>query len=195
MRNGGLFHIILDVLFEENHYSSIVLKEINNELLVIKEPRTYVTVPNVNCILGDKLTAFAPHTTGIPFGVDKEMEIMKQMYDISTLIDVIDDFTEVRDTYKKFVKAEIAYRGLDITNKEVLEGTIRATFCIISKGSSDKDEFPLYKYGANSVKLHIFSEKYSGELATIQACKVLYLAACVFVDADQMIKLTSLKIT
>lgn len=25
-------------------------------------------------ILGDKLTAFAPHTTGIPLGVDKELD-------------------------------------------------------------------------------------------------------------------------
>lgn len=139
--------------------------------------------------MGDKLTAFAPHTTGIPFGVDKEMEIMKQMYDIYTLIDVIDDFIEVKETYKRFVQAEIAYRGQEITYEEVLKDTIRANACIISKGHSDKDEFPLYMYRANSLKSHIFSEKYSGELATIQACKVQCLAAYVLVNAEQMIKI------
>ena len=46
-----------------------------------------VQIPSVNCILGDKLTAFAPHTTGIPLNVGKDMEIMKQMYDVSILID------------------------------------------------------------------------------------------------------------
>lgn len=46
-----------------------------------------VTMPSVDCILGDKLTAFAPHTTGIPYNIDKELEIIKQMYDISCLFD------------------------------------------------------------------------------------------------------------
>ena len=40
-----------------------------------------VNLPDKNCILGDKLTAFAPHTTGIPTGEDKELEIKKQLFD------------------------------------------------------------------------------------------------------------------
>ena len=53
---GDVFHIILDVVFEKNHYSSVVSKEINNELLIVHEPYTFVVIPNANCILGDKLT-------------------------------------------------------------------------------------------------------------------------------------------
>ena len=52
-------------------------------------------------MLGDKLTAFAPHTTGIPFyknGDERFMEIMKQLYDVSSILDGIDDLTEVRKT-------------------------------------------------------------------------------------------------
>lgn len=47
-----------------------------------------VTVPKKEDILGDKMTAFAPNTIGIPFyKKDREcnMEIIKQLYDINRL--------------------------------------------------------------------------------------------------------------
>ena len=46
-----------------------------------------VDLPSVNCILADKLIAFAPHTTGIPLNIGKDMEVMKQFYDVSSLSD------------------------------------------------------------------------------------------------------------
>lgn len=147
----------------------------------------------VNCILGDKLTAFAPHTTGIPLGVDKELEIIKQMYDVATLTDAMDDFSEVKETYRKIVAEEIAYRGRDISYEDCLRDTIRAASCIISKGYSDKEEFPMYILGAKSIRDHIFAEKYSGEKATLQACKVLCLAACILADRDEMIHIEDLE--
>ena len=52
------------------------------------------------------MTAFAPHTTGIPLNVGKDMEIMKQMYDVSILIDHFDNFDEMSDTYKHVAEQE-----------------------------------------------------------------------------------------
>lgn len=77
-RNKSLT-ILLDVLFEENNYAQTIAKEINNELLRINEPIYSVIVPTAECILGDKLTAFAPHTTGILLGEDKDLEVMKHV--------------------------------------------------------------------------------------------------------------------
>ena len=82
---GAEFYILLDAVFTENIYEAVVQKEIKNELLIVENEPIVVTVPSADCILGDKLTAFAPHTTGIPFGIDKELEIMKQMYDVVTI--------------------------------------------------------------------------------------------------------------
>jgi hypothetical protein len=184
------FHILLDVLFENNNYSTVISKEINNELLITKEPKTYVTVPNANCILGDKLTAFAPHTIGVPLGRDKEMEIIKQMYDVYTLCNEVDDFEEVKETYKKVAQTEIEYRGLDISYEDALKDTIRAASCIISKGYTDKDDFLLYIYGINCIRSHIFNEKYSGEIAAFQACKVLCLAVYILTEQNEMITIS-----
>ena len=99
--NQRPFYILLDVVFEENHYARLVEKPIRNELLLLDDGAEdqLVRMPDANCMIGDKLTAFAPHTTGISFGIQKEMEIIKQMYDISTLLEVMDDFSLVRETY------------------------------------------------------------------------------------------------
>lgn len=57
--------------------------------MAIASSEPEVTIPDLNCILGDKLTAFAPHTTGIPLGVGKDVEVLKQMYDVASLILII----------------------------------------------------------------------------------------------------------
>ena len=66
-----------------------------NKLLLSEGENMLVTLPSIDCILGDKLTAFAPHTTGIPFGFGKELEIVKQMYDCWTLFQKMNDFNEM----------------------------------------------------------------------------------------------------
>ena len=90
--------VLLDVLFEENLYSSTTNKNLGNKLLLTEGSNVEVTIPGINCILGDKLTAFAPHTTGIKIDAEKELEIIKQMFDCATLLREITDFEEVKST-------------------------------------------------------------------------------------------------
>jgi len=81
-------------------------------------------LPTVGCILGEKLTAFAPHTTGIPFGIGKELEIVKQMYDVACLFDVATDYNDVYETYMATVKSEISYREKNLSYQDALMDTI-----------------------------------------------------------------------
>jgi predicted nucleotidyltransferase component of viral defense system len=71
------FYILLDILYEENHYTALEEKEIKNELLLTEGNNLIVQVPSVDCILGDKFTAFAPYTTGVPLRAKKDLEVMK----------------------------------------------------------------------------------------------------------------------
>lgn len=75
-KSGRNVAILLDVLFENIKYESTIELPIKNELLLTEGDDLLVVVSDVNSILGDKLTAFAPHTTGVPFGVMKELEIV-----------------------------------------------------------------------------------------------------------------------
>ena len=80
--NNKQFYILLDVLFENNHYAEVETKEIRNDLLLTEEEYLTVKIPSADCILADKLTAFAPHTTGVELNKGKDMEVMKQLYDV-----------------------------------------------------------------------------------------------------------------
>ncbi len=182
--NNKPFYILLDVLFEENHYEETLTKEIRNDLLLTEPVYLSVEIPSANCILADKLTAFAPHTTGIPLNVDKDMEVMKQMYDVVSLLDCFTGCGKVIDTYKAIAKAEIAYRGIDIGYKDCLWDTFEAAFCIASRGKINPIEYQLYKKGIQELRGHIYAENYNPEIAAVRAVKVMYIAMCLLTGKE-----------
>ena len=175
---GKEFYILLDVLFAEVPYVEIIQKEIRNELLTVEEPQIMVNVPSLESMLGDKMTAFAPHTTGIPIGTGKSLEIAKQLFDVAVLIDGMVHQQTVQLTYRNTVSEELAYRGLKLSPEDVLRDTVKACSCIISRGTLEKEDYQEYIKGIRSVGSHIISSGYNGEIAANQACKVMYLAAC-----------------
>ena len=177
--NKKEFYILLDVLFEENHYNTLVQKHITSEILLTEEPYLKVNVPSIDCILGDKMTAFAPHTTGIPFDVNKEMEIIKQLFDVATLVGECDNFADIYESYMRTVELEIAYRGSSSSAEDALLDAISTAACIVSRGTNSPDEYGKLLGGIKSIRTHMYQETYSGEIAAIQACSVMYMAACI----------------
>jgi hypothetical protein len=173
------FYILLDIVFMDNPYTTVIEKEIKNEILLVENEPSKVLMPSADCILGDKMTAFAPHTTGIPLGVNKELEIMKQLYDVATLSDISHNYKELCDTYDKVVAEEIQFRDIAEDRNSVLLDSIRTAVCIIGKGHTDTEEYPMYVSGANSLDSHILNGRFNGEIASLVACQVLYLASCI----------------
>ena len=88
---GTEFYILLDVVFAESPYLITIEKGVETSMFWNEGEPVSVTIPSPDCIFGDKLTAFAPHTTGVPFGISKELEIIKQLYDVATLIELFSD--------------------------------------------------------------------------------------------------------
>lgn len=188
-RNGRDVNIMLDVLFGEIQYKSIVQRPIKNELLLTEGEDLMVSVPDVNSILGDKLTAFAPHTTGVPFGVGKEMEVMKQLFDCGSLFDVMTDYRNVCETYHRIVKSEITYRKLSISPEDVLKDTINGCLCVASRGASDEIDYGYFKDGIYRIRNHIINGIFSGEIAGAFACRVMYLAAALLTGQDNVMNI------
>jgi hypothetical protein len=172
------FYILLDVVFASSPYEVIKARPIKNDLLLTDGNDVFVQIPSIDCILGDKLTAFAPHTTGVKFGNDKELEIIKQLFDISRLIDYMTNQNMVAGTYAKVVQKEIEYRGIKTDQKDVLLDTINTAFCIVNKGYSNQEDYRLLMSGIKAIATHIIEGKYSGEKAAVDACKVIYLSSC-----------------
>jgi hypothetical protein len=175
---GHELYILLDVLFEDHHYEKLVERQIKNELLITEPEYMNVNLPSRSCVLGDKLTAFAPHTTGILLNRNKNMEIMKQFYDISTLLDEFENFEDVRKTYFNVVASEIGYRGIDVTADECLKDTYEAALCIASRGKMFPEDYPKYVKAIQDLRGHIYAENFSPEIAVGRAAKIIYAVRC-----------------
>lgn len=176
--------ILLDVLFEYEHYVSVIEKPIESSLILTDDNPLLVRMPNINCILGDKLTAFAPHTTGIRFDTDKDMEIMKQFHDCTTLFRVMNNFEEVKTTFNNVALIEMTYRNLDITLEDILEDTIESCICIIANGRINSSEYEKYNSGLDRIQGHLFDINLNRSMISYSACELMYLCSCIYRNMD-----------
>lgn len=121
----GEEYVLLDILFEEVQYMNLIELRIQSSFLPEKESPLNVVSSSLEDLTGDKLTAFAPNTTGIPYfkGTDSmSMEIIKQLYDIGNLFDNVEDIEIVGATFRKFAITELGYREMNnLSEKNVLE--------------------------------------------------------------------------
>ncbi|MBN1969117.1 MAG: nucleotidyl transferase AbiEii/AbiGii toxin family protein [Candidatus Delongbacteria bacterium] len=188
-------YVLLDVLFEEVHYKSIV--QLNIQSSFVPETGFLLTVnaPCLEDITGDKLTAFAPYTTGIPYykrGDNMSMEIIKQLYDIGNLADVVTNIEIIKSTFHEFAKTELSYRGQDsLSVKDVLEDIYQTALCIVTRGIDGKGDFNSLQQGIQRVTRFIFSESYHLEKAIVHASKVAYLATLIKYNSDSIEKFSN----
>jgi hypothetical protein len=189
VHNTGLAqdYVLLDILFEEPHYINIVKQPISSSFCLKEGDPISVSVPSYEDILGDKLTAFAPNTTGIPYkknGISRAMEIMKQLYDIGSLLPYVKDVSVVSKTFKLFAKTELGYRkwnGNDVS--VVLIDIFQTSLLIVTRGLDGKGDFRELQAGIKQVNNFIFSENYQIEKAITDASKAAYLAK--LIEHDQ----------
>ncbi|MBI3518163.1 MAG: nucleotidyl transferase AbiEii/AbiGii toxin family protein [Bacteroidetes bacterium] len=186
--------ILLDVLFAENPYPNLISKPIKTEWIELKSEPLIVNMPCVNSITGDKLTAFAPNTTGVPYfrtstnaeGVTRESEmfreIMKQLFDVGCLFDVITDITAFQKSYEATVAGEIKYRperGIK-SGEEALKDTI-ATALVIARrdkqvNDGDKKIFDYLSKGVGQFAHFVYTSPFRIEHAQVSSAKAAYLA-------------------
>ncbi|MBX2932029.1 MAG: nucleotidyl transferase AbiEii/AbiGii toxin family protein [Chitinophagaceae bacterium] len=176
-------YVLLDILFEEVNYANLISLPIHSDFVPQSGKPLTVNVPSLEDILGDKLTAFAPNTTGIPYFKKDDsmsMEIIKQLYDIGNLFDAVNDIETIKTTFYRFAKTEIAYRNsAGISESDVLEDIYETALCIVSRGTDGKGNFDELLNGILRMKGFIFSETYHIEKAITHASKAAYLSALI----------------
>lgn len=172
-------HILLDILLEENPYPRLKEVKLESPLLSTEGKATKVTCPTVEGLLGDKLTAFAPHTTGIPYGAGKELEIAKQLFDIGTLFDAAADLRQVRQAFEHVAVTQLAYRSLrERKPADILQDAFDTARLIGMRGSATAgDEFAELLEGFKKLAAFIYSGTFTIDTAILCAAKAAYLIA------------------
>ena len=148
-RMHGSGTILLDILLDKPIYPKLVERPIKTKWIET-DMETMVTLPSINSITGDKLTAFAPNTIGIPYfkGKDQQsfsMEICKQLFDLSKLFEHIDNMELAASSFEAFAKREIEYRNkgnpdIELTPEIVLHDTIDTCAILAKRGGGSESE-------------------------------------------------------
>ena len=180
-------YVLLDILFEKVRYANVIKIPIQSSFVPIEGDPITVKVPCLEDMLGDKLTAFAPNTTGIPYFKKKDsmsMEIIKQLYDIGNLFDVAIDLEIIKATFLTFAETELTYRAIDgLTANDVLEDIYQTSLNIVTRGAGGKRDFEQLQLGIRRITGFIFSESFHLEKAIILASKAAYISILIREDA------------
>ena len=189
-------YVLLDVLYEKANYKHLISIPIQSAFVPMIDNPLMVNVPSLDDILGDKLTAFAPNTTGIPYYKHDDsmsMEIIKQLYDIGNLVDVITDIETIKETFHRFAQTELSYRNTDQTPEDVLNDIYQTALCLVTRGSDGNGNFDELQKGIQRIKNMIFSESYHIEKAIIHASKTAYMAMLIKHNASSFDKFENLQ--
>lgn len=171
--DGNIEPILLDLLYTPNPYPEVRELPIKHPWLSTSKEEVVIIMPTFDAILGDKLTAFAPKTTGILYSKNRPVEIIKQLYDIAFLFDNITNLEIVRSSYNKVVKEEIGFRKLDITANEVLEDTWKACYALAERDIKS-EEFNHLQLGIRNFT-NFTIDRFSIDEAITAGAKVAYL--------------------
>ena len=189
--NNQEAHILLDVLKEKIHYQNIIELPIDSTFVNQKNEFVMVRLPDFNNILGDKLTAFAPNTTGIPYrkgNKEMGMEIIKQMYDIGCLCDKADNPETVSAVFSSFAETELLYRENQSNIDDVLDDIIETALSVCLRQNLGKSDFNILSKGIIQVKPFIFSEPFHLERAITHAAKAAYIASAIKYNATEFLR-------
>lgn len=174
--------VLLDIVYQDNPYPELQDTPIAGPFLGSTTPTVTVKTPTVDGLIGDKMTAFAPETTGIPYvrgTKDMSLEIAKQLYDIGTLFDSASSLQVISDTFKAIASREIRHRGLEVTHTEVARDLMNTALTISTQGTLGRGRAKELLSGIRKMKSFVFSEKYTNEKAITHAARAAYLASLV----------------
>ena len=183
--------ILLDVLHDDSAYPTLQDTQISLPFLPSNGESLTVKTPTIGGICGDKLTAFAPSTIGIPYfknGHSCALEIAKQMFDIASLFDKMQSMQDVASAFCSIGKKEACYRNMTFDAEEVIADILNISLTICTEGKEGKGNYSELKKGITSLKSYVFSRRYSFQNAQTDAAKAAYLAAQILVGGRELSK-------
>lgn len=182
-------YVFLDVVEEPHVPHEVIVKPITPNILEIRR-EIPVTIPTIESLLADKLTAFAPHTVGVPVerndGKSAEtMQIMKQLFDVGELFSLAEDLEAVRRVYTRVFGLENDYRGGELRVADALNDTLDMSmrYCLAGfRGAPKHADVQLLEDGRKKLEGHLVNHRFDLNTAKTAAAKAGLLARMVLTE-------------
>lgn len=178
-------HILLDIVVEPRCVLPTMRRPVQAPFLTV-EGETQVEVPTPEGLLADKLTAFAPHTIGVPLRhpdgtPGQTMQVAKQLFDVGELFDLAGDLAAISSAYDGVAAQESSYRPRmpPLTREEALRDTIQACEQVAVsglKGFAPNPDAELLLEGAGKLKCHLVNARFGLDELRLAAGKTAFLA-------------------
>ena len=173
--------VLLDVVLEPVPHPFTERKPVTVSFVETVAPPE-VTVPTLNGLLGDKLTAFAPETVGIKYIPKLSQQIIKQMFDVGELFQAATDLDEIRQAHKASFNAEIGFRSKKFRLNQALDDSLETAFRVSQlnlerEGRWDGEKRRILLNGISAINATLVRETYTVEEARISASRAGLLAA------------------
>lgn len=189
LRPGEEDSVQLDVLVTKSPHPVIEGKVVTADFVEL-EREVKVRIPSVNCLLGDKLAAFAPTTIGVlykPFskrtGAPTEprpIRVMKQLFDVGELFAAATDLAAIDASYRQHFEEQNTFRGGKFTIEDALEDTLGAAYSLSQidlKPKIDDANRAFFKTGVDALNTHLIRSKLSLYDAKTAAARAALLAS------------------
>lgn len=189
--DGSTTAVQLDVLEVANGYAQIEEKPVSASFLEVETPVT-VRVPTIDCLLGDKLAAFAPSTIGILYqpthrvtGEPTEprpIRVMKQLFDIGELLLRAREADLVAETYREHFAQQNGYRGGGFTSEQALDDTVDAAYWLSQidiKPTEENEKTGFFRRGQSALNSHLVGPRYTMQHAKTSAARAAHLGMAI----------------
>ncbi len=172
--------VLLDIIFAKPCHPAVEKIDIKSPLFECDETLN-VQVPSIESLLGDKLTAFAPETIGIPLKNDdyRPVNNIKQLYDISVLFDKVENLKMVYESYLSNHQQNCKIRNQEFEIIETLNDTIDTCLLLSSSGLKKAGidrKLYLLELGCDRLNQFLLSDTFSVQLSKKHAAKVALIA-------------------
>ncbi len=172
-------YVLLDILKEKDLYPKTKAYSVKVPFIEL-EKAVKVRMPVIDCLLGDKLAAFAPNTIGIHYARKSSMQIIKQLFDVGELFNAAEDLVLICKSYQALSEAEIRYRGGKYTQEQALEDTLQTGIKVCGlglRGTSRDKQAEILTDGISKISSHLVNTRFRLEEAKISASRAVLLAA------------------
>lgn len=176
--------ILLDILYGESSYPTVQQINLNHSLLYTEKPFTEVTLPTIEGMTGDKLTAFAPQTLGIPFGKNKSVEIIKQLFDLHQLLGYCVQWNDVAQSFHHTANTVAGYYQKEVTPEEVVDDILQTAFILGMRGKVEKGYFSEMKQGIDGLNNYLMDQRFTLPAAITASARVARLALSIKLGVD-----------
>jgi hypothetical protein len=186
-------YILLDLYNAASPYAKTLEIELVSGIVNTEGKNVSVCVPDLDSILGEKLTAFAPDTIGISLSAEpghrpKRVEVLKQLYDIGNLFDRAENVANIRRTYNTVATHEIEKFGLEITPEDALMDSARYAYIIGHGGKADKPLYEAIAKGYKDFNKFVADLSFDENHAVLAAAKTVYLVSVLLSGGGTLMK-------